>query len=266
MLLKRARMERRMAILTSQLAGWEHDPTADSAFVTARKNELAQLQSDYRSAATPPPPPTGQSYFNYALVPIRRALPRDPTVAATMKELDRTIGKENFAAAQHITPPPPEAGTPTYVGRDRCTKCHKAAAEFWQHTVHATAWQTLVKVDKQYNYDCIGCHVTGWQKPGGVNMGTAERAKLTDVQCETCHGPGSKHVEEDGLDDPKTMRLRPPDNFCADTCHVKEHSDTFDRVAYLRDILGKGHGEKRRQSLGDGPTGHELRSRALAAH
>jgi hypothetical protein len=33
----------------------------------------------------------------------------------------------------------------------------------------------------------------------------------------------------------------------------------------LRDILGKGHGEKARAQLGNGPTGHELRQKALAA-
>ncbi len=264
--LKRARTERRIALLTSQLDGWQHDPSADAQFVAARKAELAQLQSDARTPATVPTPPPGASYFNYALVPIRRTLPRDAKVAAILKGLDRAIGSTNFAAAQHILPPSPEPGLPTYVGRDGCTKCHKGAAEFWKHTVHATAWQTLVKVNKQYNYDCIGCHVTGWQKPGGVNMGTAEKAKLVDVQCEVCHGPGSKHVAEDGLDDPKTLIARPPDRFCADTCHVKEHSDTFDRVPYLRDILGPGHGDKVRAKLGNGPTGHELRARALAAH
>ena len=58
---------------------------------------------------------------------------------------------------------------------------------------------------------------------------------------------------------------RPAERFCADNCHTKEHSDTFARVPYLRDILGKGHGEKARAALGDGVTGHELRQKALAA-
>ena len=33
--------------------------------------------------------------------------------------------------------------------------------------------------------------------------------------------------------------------------------------AYLRDIVGPGHGEDLRKKLGDGPTGHELRKAAL---
>ena len=75
---------------------------------------------------------------------------------------------------------------------DACAKCHKPAVEFWKKTVHARAWKTLVEVDKQYHYDCIGCHVTGWEKPGGVNLATVEKRGLVDVQCETCHGPGSR--------------------------------------------------------------------------
>src|SRR5205085_10310562 len=106
---------------------------------------------------------------------------------------------------------------------------------------------------KQYNYDCTGCHVTGLNKPGGANLATVEKQALADVQCETCHGPGSIHVAEAGLEEPKTLTLAPDDRFCADNCHTKQHSDTFQLQPYLRDVLGKGHGEKRRKQLGDGP-------------
>jgi hypothetical protein len=67
------------------------------------------------------------------------------------------------------------------------------------------------------------------------------------------------------MEDPKTLVLKPAERFCADNCHTKEHSDTFALVPYLRDILGRGHGEKARTALGNGPTGHELRQKALAA-
>jgi hypothetical protein len=191
-------------------------------------------------------------------------LPRDPAAAATLRALDRRVGAENLRAAQSLPAPSAEAGQPTYVGRAACVKCHKEADAFWHKTVHARGWQTLVDVDKQYNYDCIGCHVTGWQRPGGVGMAQAEKAGLVDVQCEVCHGPASRHVADAGLDDPKTLLRRPRDTLCADACHTKEHSDTFQLEPYLRDIVGPGHGAELAKKLGPGVTGHELRQKALA--
>src|SRR5439155_1226862 len=83
----------------------------------ARAPELARLDQER------PAPPPG-SYFTYALVPVRRALPRDPAVARRLAELDRQIGAANFAAAQKITPPPPEPGLPAYAGGAACARCH----------------------------------------------------------------------------------------------------------------------------------------------
>jgi hypothetical protein len=150
------------------------------------------------------------------------------------------------------------------VGDAACARCHKPAVAFWQRTKHASAWKTLVDADKQYNYDCIGCHVSGWQSPGGSSLGTVEARGLVNVQCEVCHGPGSKHVEEDGLDEPRTIARAPAAQLCATKCHTKEHSDTFALDPYLRDVLGEGHRAQRRKPLGEGPTGHELRQKALA--
>ena len=262
-----ARAERRMATLKAQLVEWRKDPTADKAFVAERQKEYDKLVADYQALqhGAPPPPPSTGNWFSYELVPVRHVIPRDPGVADELERLAKTIGDTNFAAAKNQPAPLAEAGVPTYVGMAACEKCHKPAVAFWKKTVHATAWKTLVEVDKQYHYDCIGCHVTGWEKPGGSNLGSVEKRGLVDVQCETCHGPGSKHVAEEGLDDPRTIVTRPPERFCADNCHTKEHSDTFALVPYLRDILGKGHGEKARAALGNGPTGHELRQKALAA-
>jgi hypothetical protein len=257
------RAQKRIDTLKAQLADWRKDATADAAFVKAREAELAGLEGERaRLDASRPSPPPG-SWFSYALVPIRRTLPRDAKVAAQLKQLDKQIGQVNFAASQHTPPPSPEPGQPRYVGVSACGKCHQPAVEFWKTTVHARAWKTLVDADKQYNYDCIGCHVTGFGRAGGSNLGSAEKQGLVNVQCEVCHGPGSKHVEEAGLDEPKTLTLKPAERFCADNCHTPEHSDTFQLAPYLRDVTGKGHGEKLRALLGAGVTGHELRQKAL---
>jgi len=147
------------------------------------------------------------------------------------------------------------------VGSETCDDCHGDAVTFWKTTRHAHAWETLVERGQQFDFDCIGCHVTGWEKPGGSNL--ANNDKLRDVQCETCHGPASVHVAKGGEERPSSLVRNPPETLCATQCHTKEHSDTFQREAYLRDILGPGHGPDMRKTIGDGTTGAQLRKVAL---
>lgn len=87
--------------------------------------------------------------------------------------------------------------------------------------------------------------------------------KLESVQCETCHGPGSVHVAGEGIEEPLAIKRDTPETVCL-VCHTEQHSDTFQYDPYMRDIVGAGHGPKRREKLGPGVTGHELRSAALA--
>jgi len=105
----------------------------------------------------------------------------------------------------------------------------------------------------------VSCHVTGWNKPGGATLVTDD---LRDIQCEVCHGPGSIHIDKNGAKN--TIARAPAPELCANQCHTKEHSDTFALEAYLRDIVGPGHGADRAKVLGAGPTGHELRAAGLA--
>ena len=208
--------------------------------------------------AAPAAPPTG-SYAVAALIPVRRKIARDEGLAAGMKALDARIGEGNRAAAEKVPAPPAAHGEARYLGIDECETCHPAAVKFWKTTVHAKAWQELVAVNKQWSYDCISCHVTGYGKAGGSAMAHVD--KLSDVQCEVCHGPGSLHAGR-----PKLVKIpvaSPGKELCLG-CHTREHSDTFQYEAYLRDILGPAHGAKKRTALGDGATGHALRQAAIA--
>src|SRR6185503_16496278 len=123
-------------------------------------------------------------------------------------------------------------------GMAKCAGCHKPAMAFWKKTVHAGAWRTLVIDGKQADYKCVACHVTGYGEVGGSSLGHTRG--LENVQCETCHGAGSIHVAEKGLEDPPAVHRNTSTSTCA-ACHNEHHSDTFESVAYLRDILGPGH-------------------------
>ena len=253
----------RLAGLDEQLAAWAADPTADQGFVAARKAERDQLAAEIAALTTTPERvPTRGSYFELAQIRIAKILACDTRVVTAKQEYARASGAANVAAAASIAPIPVPKGTATYIGTEQCNTCHEEAVSFWKTTRHAGAWRTLEKVDKQFDYDCTGCHVTGWGQPGGATM--AKNQGLRDVQCETCHGPGSIHAVVAETSDELAITLVPPIDLCASQCHTREHSDTFEHTAYMRDILGPGHGEHGRGELGPGPTGRELRSAGLA--
>ena len=184
--------------------------------------------------------------------------PSDATTKQALTDYDAWVAKQNLARFTGVHAPAPEPGKPSYVGAETCVDCHAEAVQFWEGTVHHGAYESLVEVDKQYDLSCVGCHVTGFRKPGGSEV--VENELLRSVQCEQCHGPGSAH-----LDDPvsETILRSAPVSVCLD-CHTPDHSDTFDYEAYMRDILGEGHGASERAKLGPGPSGRELRAAGLA--
>jgi hypothetical protein len=255
---RRARLEPQLAALDADLAAFAKDRSADPAFVAQKQQERGQLAAELeRLKAHPLSVPAKGSYFTLDQLKINKALACDTQVQDAVSKFYAATGEANVKAAAAIGVAPVAKGQPGYAGNETCTDCHTEAAAFWSKTVHATAWKTLVERGQQFDLDCIGCHVTGWQRPGGSNLGHNE--KLRDIQCETCHGPGSIHVAKGGLEKPLAIAKAPAADLCATQCHTKEHSDTFQLEPYLRDILGPGHGEARRKQLGDGPTGAQLR-------
>jgi len=258
---RRAFLADKIQSLKAQLLRWKNgEKGGDPTFIAKKSTELSAAENEQKAlaAATWRPPESG-SYFVNSLIPVQRALPQDKSITTKMRSLDRAIGKVNLAQA--VAPPVAAPGRATFVGQKACASCHKEAAAFWKKTVHANAWQTLVKGGKSLDLECVSCHVTGYGEVGGSSLGFTRN--LEAIQCETCHGPGSLHVTEKGLEDPPAVRLETPETTCLG-CHNEKHSDTFAYDAYLRDILGPGHGKARRARLGEGPTGGELRRAAMA--
>jgi hypothetical protein len=253
-------LDRNLSRLDADIGRWRKEADSDPAFLAAKLRERDELRAERaRIGDGKWKAPASGSYFTNSLIPIRRALPRDPALSATMHRLDRAVGAANLRMAE--PPVPAEPGRAAYVGDEKCVSCHKSAARFWKRTVHAQAWKTLVEVGKEAHEDCVSCHVTGYGEVGGSSLGYTQG--LQDIQCEVCHGPGSIHVEKRGKESPFAGRLKTPESVCL-RCHNEKHSDTFQYQAYLRDVIGPGHGEDARDALGAGPTGKTLRRAAMA--
>jgi predicted CXXCH cytochrome family protein len=81
----------------------------------------------------------------------------------------------------------------TYVGAKKCALCHSAIMDSWQNTRHAKAIESLKKSKQEALPACVKCHVTGYEQDGGF-IDYELTPEMAGVQCEVCHGPGSKHV------------------------------------------------------------------------
>ena len=79
-----------------------------------------------------------------------------------------------------------------FLGADLCIRCHQAEGNQWKTTSHAVAWKTLTDGGNETKAECVGCHVVGYRKAGGFQS-VADASKLANVQCENCHGMGTKH-------------------------------------------------------------------------
>ncbi len=258
-----ASLEKQIGQIDVDLAAFKQDASADPAFVKQKTDERAQLL-DLKTKLVRQPlvVPVKGSYFTMQQLRINKTLACSEPVQSAVTAFYKAAGEANVKAANGTPVPPAAKGQPSYVGSAACEDCHDDETQFWTKTVHSHAWKTLVDRGQQFDFDCINCHVTGWNEKGGSNL--AHNENLRDIQCETCHGPGSIHVDKGGKEKPFAIQRAPEKDLCASKCHTKEHSDTFQWEAYMRDIVGPGHAPKARDKLGDGPTGGELRKAALA--
>ncbi len=111
-----------------------------------------------------------------------------------------------------------------YSGNEVCGVCHESQLVTWQFTKHAGAFGTLVKHGEDGNAECIGCHVVGWEQPGGFTRSQPDSA-LENVGCESCHGRGGPHLSAGFVTEANYAPV------CA-SCHDAEHSLRFDYATF----------------------------------
>jgi len=109
-----------------------------------------------------------------------------------------------------------------------CGNCHVGHQARWVGTKHAQAWKTLA--DRNAPATCSGCHTVnerGNKLTGLVGYdAVGHDSAYHDVQCESCHGPGTQHVQapEDRSKWPlPRVSMTIPDASCA-ACHSGEHT------------------------------------------
>jgi len=235
---ERARLERRAAELTRRIATAEKLEGARKEDLDARRRDLAGLRAQINALRAPAAPPEG-SYYKAALVEVREKHGSDPKVAARLSEYYRRVNEHNRVAFRDRKPPPVPEGKSGFVGAEQCATCHYDEHAFWSKTRHASAYEALAHQHKEFNLDCVSCHVTGYGEPGGSTVTFVEGLK--GVQCEVCHGPGSRHIENPA--DAARITRTPPVTLCGPKCHHVPHvKPDWDVHAAWKHIIGPGHG------------------------
>ena len=196
--------------------------------------------------------------IRYERVPLDSRYENSLVVTELMKMYQNQL-KETGLAGLGIKPIPNTQieSLGKFLGSSSCADCHETANTAWKKSRHSKAWQSLketAKPARNFDPECIACHVIGWSAPellpykGGF-ASEKETPQLVSVGCESCHGPGEKHIlAERGSNETLQANLRkairlPIENGTAKkhclTCHDGDNSPHFEFETYWKKIEHK---------------------------
>lgn len=235
---ERASIKARITELEARIQQAERQKEVRAADLAARRRDLDALRVRLAKLSEAASAPRG-SHYRAERVEVREGLGSDARVGKELADYYRRVNDHNREAFRERKPVPAAEGTASYVGVEACVNCHAEEYAFWQKTRHASAYQTLSRQFKEFNLDCVSCHVTGYDKPGGSTVTHVD--SLKDVQCEVCHGPGSRHLADNK--DALAIIAKPERSLCGPKCHHMPHVKadwSVDRA--FEQIVGPGHG------------------------
>lgn len=207
--------------------------------------------------------PDAEKPFRFELVKLdRHRFGDDPAMVNLMRLYQMELFDDELANVTSAVPHPSNA---TFVGAEKCGECHSSAFEIWETSKHAHAflsldpknktdgYERLKGIDRSFDPECISCHVTGWDptdyfryESGFINEKFATTDALKEMsknlkgsQCESCHGPGSLHVQR--IDDEESLAktdkapgresvrvtLKQAEDQVCNKCHDLDNSPKF---------------------------------------
>ncbi len=220
--------------LEQKIAAWAKDEQVKASDLEAQRVRLAALRGELKAKSVPS---YEGRWFAADVLELSPDVRGQAEVAGQVEAYARRVNAYNREHLKDRVPPPAPQGAAHYAGSESCQSCHAEAYAWWRSTKHGRAYATLEKVHKEFNLSCVGCHVTGYNQPGGSTV--THVTNLKDVGCESCHGPGSLHnaaPEQPGL-----VVRDTPEAVCV-SCHNHEHSDRFTYAAFKSLLIVPGHG------------------------
>lgn len=163
-------------------------------------------------------------------IPIDAEYPRDPEVVRFIDTYQLQMQAENLIENEYMLA---RLATPDglqFVGNSACSDCHKDIYPKWKKFKHGHALDTLVSKNRNFDPECVNCHTVGMRYVGGYRS-QEQTPDLAHVGCESCHGPGSGHLEDPFAEYQMIF------TSCED-CHNYETSPAFEanREEYMSHI------------------------------
>ena len=149
-----------------------------------------------------------------------------PEIATLLRTYQERLKDEELLTQVFKSDPPSNL---TFIGNGDCALCHNRIFKHWEETGHASAYETLVKAEHEYDPECVACHVIGLNYFSGFET-IESTPELKGVGCESCHGPGSDHKDTQSKD---YGRVGVED---CEICHNDEHSPNFEFKNYWQKI------------------------------
>ena len=171
--------------------------------------------------------PSNSNLPSVETIPLDEKFEDSPEIKMLLKIYQQRLRDEELLKRVFKADPPLNL---TYIGNDDCAVCHNKIFKHWEETRHASAYETLVKAEHEYDPECIGCHVIGLNYFTGFETIESTPKLKEGVGCESCHGPGSNHKETQSKDYGKA------DVEICEICHEDEHSPGFQFKEYWQKI------------------------------
>jgi len=180
-----------------------------------------------------------------------RQTKQDPRIANLINNYEKW--RRDFLQRQACSPPGnavkiQKSGN-FYLGIQVCKRCHQQQFQSWRQTPHSRAIITLLRKQKESDPACLPCHVTGMNRKdaGGGFRSIIETPRLTNVQCEACHGPASRHPQN-----PKAAVFKPVTRQTCKRCHTPDADPEFN---FEQDRLKVDHRAHHQPKTGDKSAG-----------
>ncbi len=166
--------------------------------------------------------PDGNKSFGHQMVKLDSSVKFDPEMVKLYEQYNEKVEALFFASLADRRNKNKQS---VYAGETVCKTCHPAEHAVWSGSRHGRAYDTLRKINKAFDPECLVCHVVGFDFTGGF-ISELDTPGLKNVQCEVCHGPGRGHASA-----PQAGFGRQATEACKQ-CHVKNHSPRFDYAKY----------------------------------